>query len=133
MLPIFALANAGVEVTLDGVGDAFTAPVGLGILLGLVVGAPIGGILLPIGVARTTGAALPRSLDWAAIAAMAPLKGIGFTVAIFISILAFDDEALQAQATLAILVASLLAGLIGIGALLLRHQLVRSVAPDSRP
>jgi Na+:H+ antiporter, NhaA family len=133
VLPIFALANAGVEVTLDGVGDAFTAPVGLGILLGLVVGAPIGGILLPIAVARTTGATLPRSLDWAAIAAMAPLKGIGFTVAIFISILAFDDEALQAQATLAILVASLLAGLIGIGALLLRHQLVRSVAPDSRP
>jgi NhaA family Na+:H+ antiporter len=132
VLPIFALANAGVEVTLDGVGDAFTAPVGLGILLGLVVGAPIGGILLPWGVARTTGATLPRSLDWAAIAAMAPLKGIGFTVAIFISILAFDDEALKAQATLAILVASLIAGLIGIGSLLLRHRLVGSVAPDSR-
>jgi NhaA family Na+:H+ antiporter len=62
----------------------------------------------------------------AAIAAMAPLKGIGFTVAIFISILAFDDEALQAQATLAIVVASLLAGLIGVGSLLLHHRLVRS-------
>ena len=132
VLPIFALANAGVEVTLDGLGDALTGPVGLGILLGLVVGAPIGGILLPLGVARVTGATLPRSLDWAAIAAMAPLKGIGFTVAIFISILAFDDEALQAQATLAILVASLLAGLIGVGSLLLRHRLVRSAAPDSR-
>jgi len=131
VLPIFALANAGVEVTLDGLSDALTAPVGLGILLGLVVGAPIGGILLPMGVARFTGATLPRSLDWAAIAAMAPLKGIGFTVAIFISILAFDDEALQVQATLAILVASLLAGLIGIGSLLLRHHLVRS-GPDSR-
>jgi NhaA family Na+:H+ antiporter len=126
VLPIFALANAGVEVTLDGLGDALTSPVGLGILLGLVVGAPIGGILLPMGVARITGATLPRSLDWAAIAAMAPLKGIGFTVAIFISILAFDDAALQAQATLAILVASLLAGLIGVGSLLLRHRLVGS-------
>ena len=132
VLPIFALANAGVEVTLDGLSDALTGPVGLGILLGLVVGAPIGGILLPMGVARVTGATLPRSLDWAAIAAMAPLKGIGFTVAIFISILAFDDDALQAQATLAILVASLLAGFIGIGSLLLRHHLVRSAAPDSR-
>jgi translation elongation factor Ts len=60
------------------------------------------------------------------IAAMAPLKGIGFTVAIFISLLAFDDAALQAQATLAILVASLLAGLIGIGSLRLRHRLVGS-------
>ncbi|MGH2945789.1 MAG: Na+/H+ antiporter NhaA [Solirubrobacteraceae bacterium] len=124
VLPIFALANAGVEVTPGGVGDALTGPVGLGILLGLVVGAPIGGILMPLGVARLTGATLPGRLDWPAIAAMAPLKGIGFTVAIFISILAFDDEALQAQATLAILVASLLAGLIGVGALLVRHHLV---------
>jgi len=132
VLPTFALANAGVEVTLAGVGDALTGPVGLGILLGLVVGAPIGGILLPLVVARITSATLPRSLDWAAIAAMAPLKGIGFTVAIFISILAFDDAALQAQATLAILVASLLAGLIGVGSLLLRHNLVRSAACDSR-
>ena len=132
VLPIFAFANAGVEVTLDGVADAVTGPVGLGILLGLVVGAPIGGILLPRGVARASGATLPGALDWAAIAAMAPLKGIGFTVAIFISILAFDDDALAMQATLAILVASLLAGLIGVGSLLLRHHLVRPAAPDSR-
>ena len=47
VLPIFALANAGVEVSVDGLADALTSPVGLGILLGLVVGAPIGGILLP--------------------------------------------------------------------------------------
>jgi NhaA family Na+:H+ antiporter len=126
VLPLFALANAGVEVTLDGLSDALTGPVSLGILLGLVIGAPIGGILLPLSVARVTGTTLPGSLDWAAIAAMAPLKGIGFTVAIFISILAFDDAALQAQATLAILVASLLAGLIGVGSLLLRHRLVGS-------
>ena len=126
VLPIFALANAGVEVTVDGVSDALTGPVGLGILLGLVIGAPIGGILLPLGVARLTGVTLPGSLDWAAIAAMAPLKGIGFTVAIFISILAFEDEALEAQATLAILVASLVAGLIGVGSLLLRDRLVGS-------
>jgi Na+:H+ antiporter, NhaA family len=124
VLPIFALANAGVEVSLDGLGDAVTGPVGLGIALGLVVGAPIGGFLLPWTVARATGATLPGRLDWAAIAAMAPLKGIGFTVAIFIAILAFDDEALQQQATLAILAASLLAGVIGIGSLLLRHRVV---------
>jgi NhaA family Na+:H+ antiporter len=60
---------------------------------------------------------------------MAPLKGIGFTVAIFISILAFDDVALQQQATLAILVASLLAGVIGIGSLLLRNRLAHSADP----
>ena len=123
VLPIFALANAGVVVTLEVLGDALTGPVGLGILLGLVVGAPIGGIIFPLTLGRITGTKLPGSLDWAAIAAMAPLKGIGFTVAIFIAILAFDDRALQEEATLAILVASLLAGLIGVGSLLLRHRL----------
>lgn len=55
---------------------------------------------------------------------MVPMKGIGFTVAIFISILAFDDAALQAPAALAILVASLLAGLIGVGSL--RRRLLGS-------
>ena len=126
VLPLFALANAGVELSADRLSDALTGPVGLGILLGLVVGAPVAGILLPWGVARLRGARLPASLDWAAIAAMAPLKGIGFTVAIFISILAFDDVALQQQATLAILVASLLAGVVGIGSLLLRSRVVQS-------
>ena len=119
-------------MTLGGVGEVFTAPVSMGILLGLVVGAPIGGIIMPLAVARFTGATLPRSLDWPAIAAMAPLKDIGFTVAIFISNLAFDDEALQAEATLAILVASLLAGLIGVGSLLLRHYLMQSGPPESQ-
>ncbi len=129
VLPLFALANAGVELSADRLSDALTGPVGLGILLGLVVGAPVAGILMPWAVSRLSGATLPASLDWAAIAAMAPLKGIGFTVAIFISILAFDDVALQQQATLAILVASLLAGVIGIGSLLLRNRLVRSGDP----
>ena len=124
VLPVFALANAGVAVTVSGLGEALTGPVGLGILLGLVVGAPIGGILLPFAVSRITGATLPGALDWAAIAAMSPLKGIGFTVAIFIAILAFEDEALQQQATLAILIASLLAGMIGITSLLLRDRLL---------
>ena len=112
------------ELTVGGVGEALTGPVGLGILLGLVIGAPIAGILMPLAVARLTGATLPGRLDWPAIAAMAPLKGIGFTVAIFISLLAFDDEALREQATLAILMASLLAGLLGVGSLLLRDRIV---------
>lgn len=124
VLPVFALANAGVQVDLDRLAAAVTGPVGLGILLGLVVGAPLGGILLPRAVARITGARLPGALDWPAIAGMAPLKGIGFTVAIFIATLAFEDEALQQEATLVILLASLLAGLIGIGSLLLRHRRV---------
>jgi len=69
---------------------------------------------------------VPDGLDWPAIGAVAPLKGIGFTVAIFISVLAFDDPALQAEAKLAILVASLLAAVLGTVAL-------RTAAGSGRP
>lgn len=121
ILPIFALANAGVPISLDAIGDAFTGPVGLGIFLGLVVGAPIGGILLAWGSVRSGQARLPDGLDWSSITALTPLKGIGFTVAIFISALALDDPAALDQAKLAILAGSGLSALIGLGALNLRH------------
>jgi NhaA family Na+:H+ antiporter len=125
VLPIFALANAGVAISLAGLGDALTGPVGLGIALGLVIGAPIGGVLLAWLPVRFGPAQVPDGLDWPAIGAVAPLKGIGFTVAIFISVLAFDDEELQAQAKLAILVASAIAALLGLAALYARHRSIQ--------
>jgi NhaA family Na+:H+ antiporter len=125
ILPVFALANAGVAISLESLGDALTGPVGLGIVLGLVIGAPIGGVLLAWLPVRFGPAQLPDGLDWRAIGAVAPLKGIGFTVAIFISVLAFDDEELQAQAKLAILVASAIAAAIGLAALWARHRSIR--------
>ncbi|MGH2986516.1 MAG: Na+/H+ antiporter NhaA [Solirubrobacterales bacterium] len=125
VLPLFALANAGVPVSLDGLADALSSPVGLGIFLGLVVGAPVGGVLLAwIGV-RLKAARLADGLDWPAIGAVAPLKGIGFTVAIFISALSFDDAALQEQAKLTILIASAVAALIGVAALVARGPVVQ--------
>ncbi|HEX2071489.1 MAG TPA: Na+/H+ antiporter NhaA [Thermoleophilaceae bacterium] len=131
ILPIFALANAGVPVSLNGLEDALTSPVGLGILLGLVVGAPIGGVLLAWLLVRFGPARIPDGLDWPAISALAPLKGIGFTVAIFISVLAFDEQALQDQAKLAILVASAVAALIGLIAINVRF--VFAGADSERP
>jgi Na+:H+ antiporter, NhaA family len=124
ILPVFALANAGVPVSLERLGDALTSQVGLGIALGLVVGAPLVGIALAWAAVRVTPARLPDGLDWPAIAGVAPLKGIGFTVAIFIAVLAFDDEATREQAKLAILTASFVAALIGVTALYVRHRLV---------
>ena len=124
ILPLFALANAGVPVSLDTLADALTGPVGLGIVLGLVVGAPIGGFLFAWALVRVTPARLQEGLDWPAIGGVAPLKGIGFTVAIFISVLAFEERALQEQAKLAILVASAVAGVIGLTVLLVRHRIV---------
>lgn len=125
VLPIFALANAGVIVSLADLGDALTGRVGLGILLGLVVGAPAGGVLIAWLVVRLGLARMPPGLDWPAIGGVAPLKGIGFTIAIFISELAFDEAAVQDEAKLAILVASALAAVIGVVSLLTRAS-VRS-------
>jgi NhaA family Na+:H+ antiporter len=122
ILPLFALANAGVAVSLEEIANALSGQVGLGIALGLVVGAPLGGLLIAWLLVRLTPARLPKGLDWGAIGGVAPLKGIGFTVAIFISVLAFDDQTLQEQAKLAILLASFAAGTIGLTALYLRHR-----------
>jgi Na+:H+ antiporter, NhaA family len=124
ILPVFALANAGVPISLEQLGDALTSQIGLGILLGLVVGAPVGGILLAWAAVRWTPARMPDGLDWPALGGVAPLKGIGFTVAIFISVLAFDDETVQEQAKLSILVASMIAGMIGLAVLWMRHRVV---------
>jgi NhaA family Na+:H+ antiporter len=125
ILPVFALGNSGVPLSLEGLGDALTGPVGLGIALGLVVGAPLGGVLLAWLTVRLGPGRLPEALDWPAIFAVAPLKGIGFTVAIFISVLAFEDTALQNEAKLAILTASALAAIIGLSMLYARHRMLR--------
>jgi NhaA family Na+:H+ antiporter len=114
ILPVFALANAGVPLSLGSVADALTSRVGTGIALGLVVGAPLGGIVFSWLVVRTRIGRLPAGLDWPAIAGVAPLKGIGFTIAIFIAELSFEEHLLEQQATLAVLVASTAAALIGL-------------------
>ncbi|MGH2952952.1 MAG: Na+/H+ antiporter NhaA [Solirubrobacterales bacterium] len=122
ILPLFALANAGVTLSVAEVGDALSSQVGLGIVLGLVVGAPVGGIVAAWTVVRFGGTRVPDGLDWPAIASVAPLKGIGFTVAIFISVLAFDSESAREQAKLAIFVGSALAAVIGLSALWVRDR-----------
>jgi Na+:H+ antiporter, NhaA family len=125
ILPLFALANAGVPFSISDIGDALTGPVGVGIALGLVVGAPIGGFLFALGIVRLGPGQMPEGLDWPAIGGLTPLKGIGFTIAIFIAELAFDERSLQDEAKVAILVASAIAALLGLASLLLRDQLVK--------
>ena len=129
ILPLFALANAGVPISLAGIAAALSSPVGLGIFLGLVLGAPVGGLALAWLVVRYGPARMPEGLDWPAITGVAPLKGIGFTIAIFITTLAFDnDKLLEDRATLAVLTASLLSALAGLTFLLVRHAARRDTA-----
>ncbi|MBW3620335.1 MAG: Na+/H+ antiporter NhaA [Actinobacteria bacterium] len=113
ILPLFALLNAGVALSPERVTAAVTEPIGLGIALGLVVGKPVGVVLMGLLAARITGAALPGSVDWRGLAGVGALAGIGFTVAIFISGLAFTEPSQVATSKVAILGASLVSGVIG--------------------
>lgn len=111
--PLFALANAGVHVPLDEVGDALSSSVTWGVVAGLVVGKIVGifgatMLAIRVGIGRMPPGVTPRYLLGASA-----LGGIGFTVSIFVSQLAFGDSLLGRDARLGVLVASALAALIG--------------------
>jgi NhaA family Na+:H+ antiporter len=112
VMPLFALANAGVALGGDVAGPA-TRPVALGVLVGLVVGKPVGISVAAWLAARTGLAALPQGVTWRQVAGAAALGGIGFTMSLFVATLAFADEALLTAAKLGILAASLVAGVTG--------------------
>jgi NhaA family Na+:H+ antiporter len=112
VMPLFALANAGVSLRGD-LASAFTDPVALGIIAGLVIGKPLGVVSFSWLAVRTGIATLPTGVSWRWIAGMAFLAGIGFTMSLFISGLAFVDQERLRVAKLAILAASVVAGAVG--------------------
>ena len=121
VLPIFALANAGVE--LGAISKVFTDPVGLGIVLGLVLGKPVG-ILLASWIAVRTGLGkLPEDTSWPMVTGLGAVAGIGFTVSIFIAGLSFPgSDLLTEEAKIAILLASLMAAAVGVVLLLMSSR-----------
>jgi Na+:H+ antiporter, NhaA family len=117
IIPVFALCNAGVAFDASMLSEPWAAEVGIGVALGLVVGKPIGITLFSwIGV-RIGLAELPRRVGWGAIAATGMLAGIGFTVALFVSALAFTDPGFTAASKIGILGGSLVATAVGLAAL----------------
>jgi NhaA family Na+:H+ antiporter len=110
IIPMFALANAGLVLSWDTVREALSAPVAIGIFLGLVIGKPLG-VALASGVSVRSGVATrPQGVGWLDLLGMGATAGIGFTVALFIAELAFDEApALLDQAKVAILAASAVA------------------------
>jgi NhaA family Na+:H+ antiporter len=117
VLPIFALANAGVE--LGAIGKVFTEPVGLGIILGLVAGKPIGIFATSFLAVRLGVAKLPENTSWPMVLGLGAVAGIGFTVSIFIAGLSFPgSELLTEEAKIAILLASVFAAVVGVVTLL---------------
>jgi NhaA family Na+:H+ antiporter len=117
IMPVFALANAGVAVG-DGLLGTLGSPVTLGIVLGLFLGKQAG-ILAAAWVAVKAGvAALPAGVAWRQVWGVSLLCGIGFTMSLFIASLAFGDAALLDDAKVGILAGSLVSGLAGAVALL---------------
>jgi NhaA family Na+:H+ antiporter len=112
VMPVFALANAGVAFR----GDVFTTlvqPVPLGVVLGLLLGKPAGITLASWLAVRSRLGSLPDGITWVQIHGAGWLGGIGFTMSIFVAGLAFKDEAMLNMAKLGIFTASLLAGIVG--------------------
>ena len=117
VLPLFALVNAGVTFSTDMLAKAIASPVALGVAAGLVIGKMVGISLFSWAAVRLGFAHAPEELTWRHQIGVALLGGIGFTVALFITELAFQDGTLVEEAKVGIFAASLFAGLAGYGAL----------------
>jgi len=113
VLPLFALASAGVALSAEQIKFASSSPIALGVFLGLIVGKAAGITLFAFVAVRSKVAGMTEGLTWPGIAGVGILAGVGFTVALFISGLSFDDETLIATSKIAVLAASFVAGSMG--------------------
>jgi NhaA family Na+:H+ antiporter len=121
VIPIFGFANAG--VSLSGLGlDALLQPVALGVAAGLFVGKQAGVFLVTWLAIRTRLADTPEDASMAQVYGVSLLCGIGFTMSLFIGLLAFPADAMQAQVKLGVLAGSLLSALAGAAVLALSHR-----------
>ncbi len=112
VMPLFALANAGVSI--DGVGTSASQSVMLGVTIALVFGKPIGIVLGSWIAVRAGWCRLPAGVTWSGVLLVGCLGGIGFTMSIFIAGLAFNSAELLAGAKLGVLLASVIAATLGL-------------------
>lgn len=112
IMPVFALANTNITFESEML-QGLTGNLGLGIILGLVLGKPIGIFLMSWLSVKIRAADLPDQTTWTHVLGLGLLGGIGFTMSIFIALLSFQEQAYQNEAKFAILTASILAGVSG--------------------
>jgi NhaA family Na+:H+ antiporter len=124
IVPVFALANAGVDLRGIGFGEALQSTVALGVALGLVIGKTVGISLAAYAAVRFGLGKLPPRTTWPHVVGLAAVAGIGFTVALFVTGLAFDDPHFTDLAKVGIFAGSLAAGVLG-------TVLLRRVRPKS--
>lgn len=115
VVPIFALANAGIRIPADEFGDAMSSSVTWGVILGLVVGKTVGITAFTMAAVALKVGQLPEGVTARYIMGAGALGGIGFTVSLFVTELAFGEELVGTDARLGVLIASLGAALLGVG------------------
>ncbi len=111
IVPIFAFANTGVKISNESVRSAINSPIAWGIFFGLVLGKPIGILLTSLAAKKFRIGEMPEGAKNIDLVATGSAAGIGFTVAIFIANLAFDDAQTQDLAVFSVIVASVVSGL----------------------
>jgi Na+:H+ antiporter, NhaA family len=113
VVPLFAIANAGIPVSISALHEAATARVTWGVALGLVIGKPVGILGATWLVVRVGAGSLPEGTTWRALVPTAIVAGVGFTVSLFVAELAFST-AIADQAKLGVLGASVIASIVGL-------------------
>ena len=113
IMPIFALANAGVAIQFSAMSDS----IAIAVILGLVIGKPLGIFVFSWLAVKSGWARLPDGLSWGALSAAGCLAGIGFTMALFISELALEGEGLE-TAKVGVLIGSAICAVLGVGLLI---------------
>lgn len=126
-VPVFAFFSAGVSVSALKIDEVLASPVALGIILGLVLGKPIGVVGTAWIVARFTKASLAKDLKWWDVATLGSLAGVGFTVSLLINELAFRESDAGELGTLAVLIASTFAAILASIALQFRKRYYANV------
>lgn len=122
ILPLFALTNADVAFTQTAIGDIVSDSIFLGVFFGLVIGKPLGIMLMSLLIVKTKLSSLPENVNWAHMLGAALLGGVGFTMAIFVANLAFVNPDDIMIAKVAILAASLVAGVAGFAFLFIQAK-----------
>jgi NhaA family Na+:H+ antiporter len=117
VLPLFAMANAGLVLTGFSLGEALTHPVTLGVTLGLLIGKPVGITLFTFGASKILKAPLVGGVTWLHILGAGILGGIGFTMSLFIDGLSFSKPELVESAKMGIMLASAIAAIVGLSVL----------------
>jgi NhaA family Na+:H+ antiporter len=127
IVPVFALANAGVRFSGEAVSGLFSDPVVLGVGLGLVVGKTVGVFSAATIAVKLGWGRLPAGATWRHVFGLSMVAGVGFTVALFVTSISFTDPALADSAKIGILLGSAIAGVAG-------YLFLRAIpAPDAEP